>query len=133
MSARGAALAGAAAVVSLAAAAFGWSSHPGLADQPVALDGASLFVTKGCATCHTGPDSRAMMGEFPDLSDARAWAADRRPGLGAEEYLAESIREPWAFISPEFVPNGPTIGMPALGVAQAEIDALVTYLLTDAG
>ena len=134
MSKRAAALAGAAAVVALGAAAFGWSSQPGAADAPApALDGATLFATKGCASCHTGPDSRAVMGEFPDLSAAPEWAADRRPGMDAATYLSESIREPWAFISPEFVPNGPTTGMPALGVTDAEIDALVAYLLTGSG
>ena len=34
------------------------------------LDGASLFRAKGCAACHTGPDSTAGGEGFPNLSDA---------------------------------------------------------------
>jgi mono/diheme cytochrome c family protein len=125
-----AAVAGAAAAVALGAAAFGWTSHPGAAREPP-LDGASLFHAKGCATCHTGPGPRpAAGGDFPDLSDAPEWAGERRPGMDAAEYLAQSIREPWAFISPAFTGgSGPTTGMPGLGVSEAETDALVAYLL----
>jgi hypothetical protein len=79
--------------------------------------------------CHDGPDSTASTG-FPSLADADTWAGERRDGMSAEEYLAQSIREPWAFISPEFEPaGGPTQAMPALGLREPEIDAIVAYLL----
>ena len=93
------------------------------------LDGQTLFHAKGCATCHTGPTSTASMGEFPSLAAASSWAGSRRPGLSAEEYLDESIREPWAFISPEFHASGPTAAMPELGLSDAERDAVVAFLL----
>lgn len=130
MSAGRAAVAGAAAAVALGAAVFGWTSQSSTASEPP-LDGAALFHAKGCASCHTGPGSRSPAdGQFPDLSDAPAWAGDRRPGMDAAEYLAESIREPWTFISPAFTGGGgPTTGMLGLGVPEAEVDALVTYLL----
>lgn len=93
------------------------------------LDGASLFLAKGCASCHTGPDSTSPHG-LPDLRDASTWAATRQPGQSAEQYLAESMRSPGAFISPEFDgPQGPTSGMPTLALSEAEIDVLVAYLL----
>lgn len=96
------------------------------------LDGAALFTAKGCAGCHQGPDaSDVSIGCCPDLSDARAWAGDRRPGLSAEEYIAESIRSPGAFVSPAFRPSGPTDGMPTLNLSDEEIDQLVAYLLGD--
>ena len=96
-----------------------------------AVDGEALFHAKGCATCHTGPTSSASMGEFPSLAAASSWAGARRPGLSAEEYLDESIREPWAFISPEFHgSNGPTTAMPQLGLSDAERDAVVAFLLS---
>jgi hypothetical protein len=69
------------------------------------------------------------MGEFPSLAAASAWAGSRRPGVSAEEYLDESIREPLAFISPEFHGSGPTPAMPELGLSDAERDAVVAFLL----
>ncbi len=96
------------------------------------LDGETLFHAKGCATCHTGPTSTASHGRVP-LARRRL---DRGPardetGLSAEEYLDESIREPWAFISPEFhASGGPTTAMPELGLSDAERDAVVAFLLS---
>ena len=96
-----------------------------------ALDGQTLFHAKGCATCHTGPTSTASMGEFPSLAEASSWAGSRREGLSAEEYLEESIREPWAFISPEYhEASGPTTAMPELGLSDAEREAVVAFLLS---
>lgn len=93
------------------------------------LDGATLFRVKGCAGCHDGPDSTALIDGPPNLSDAESWAADRTE-LPASDYLAESIRSPGAFISPEYRPDGgPLEGMPTLAVSEEEIDALVAYLL----
>jgi mono/diheme cytochrome c family protein len=92
-------------------------------------DGAQLFRAKGCATCHDGPDGRAGFDEFPSLADAPSWAGDRRPGLSAEQYIAQSIRDPGAFISPAWVGGGPVTGMPQLGLTEAEIAAIVDYLL----
>ena len=97
------------------------------------LDGATLFRTKGCATCHTGPDSTVNIGSsFPSLAEASLWAGDRRSDLTAAEYMSESIREPWAFLSPTFVPGsaGPTTAMPALGLSDDEVNAVVEYLLS---
>jgi mono/diheme cytochrome c family protein len=127
-------VAAAGAVVALAAGAVGWQREAvptaGSTRATRAFDGASLFRAKGCASCHDGPDSTALL-EFPSLADAPSWAGTRRAGLSAEEYLTESIREPWAFISPEFHPaGGPTQAMPQLGLSNAEIDAIAAYLLT---
>ena len=126
-------VAAAGAVAALAAAAIGWQreevASAGPQRERATWDGASLFRAKGCASCHDGPSSTAST-EFPSLADASSWAGSRRGGLLAEEYLAESIREPWAFTSPEFQPSGgPTTAMPALGLSEAEIDAIVVYLL----
>ncbi len=51
--------------------------------------------------------------------------------MSAEDYLTESIQVPNAFISPAFRPNGPTTSMPTLNVSDAEVEALVSYLLGD--
>jgi cytochrome c5 len=122
-------LASVAAVLLLAAGVLSWQQEavPARAatHQGPALDGAALFRAKGCATCHSGPDSG-----IPDLSEVRSWAARRRPGLGAAEYLRESIRDPGVFTAPGFKPlDGPLQGMPTLWVSDAEVDALIAYLL----
>jgi mono/diheme cytochrome c family protein len=122
------------AVILAAAALVGWDTVSTPSSAPAsttALDGAALFQAKGCATCHTGPDSQALFLEFPNLSDAASFAGERRSGMSAEEYLTESIRVPNAFISPAFRPNGPTANMPTLNLSDAEIEALVSYLLSD--
>ena len=119
-----------AAVLAVVSAWIGWGddgSEPVRAVLPP--NGQTLFHAKGCATCHTGPTSAASMGEFPSLASASSWAGSRRPGMSAEEYLDESIREPWAFRSPEFHGSGPTPAMPQLGLSDAERKAVVDFLL----
>ena len=107
------------------------------ADTPpigsVAVDGAQLFRAKGCASCHAGPDSTAQFVDFPSLADAPSWAGERRSGVSAADYIEQSIRDPNAFISPAWVGGGPTTAMPQLGLTDAEIAAVVAYLLRDDG
>ena len=94
-------------------------------------DGAELFHAKGCASCHDGPESAARIGGFPPLLDAIDWAGQRRPDMTARAYLAQSINEPSAFISPAFAGgNGPAAAMPNLTLTLAETDALIDYLLS---
>ncbi len=96
------------------------------------LDGGQLFQAKGCATCHTGPDTTASFDAgFPSLANAPDWAGARRPGLTASEYLTESIAAPGVFISPDFRAGqaGPTTAMPQLRLTSEQIDSLVDYLL----
>jgi mono/diheme cytochrome c family protein len=88
--------------------------------------GRQLFDAKGCVGCHQGPDSGQDHG-FPDLTQVADWAAERRDGYSAAEYVGESIRDPGAFISPA-AESGQT-EMPDLGLSDPEIDALVAYLL----
>lgn len=135
MTARTAALA-ALATAAIAASVVLWTTDRGggaggaAPVGPAALDGASLFRAKGCASCHNGPDSAAPVSGPPDLRNARAWAGERVPGFTAEEYIAQSIRDPIAVISPAYIPDGgPTTGMPALALSDAEVARLVDYLL----
>ena len=95
-------------------------------DAAAPLSGASLFAAKGCASCHVGPASSSSTGLGPPLVGAASWASERRPGLGAEEYLAESIRRPDAFISPARTSDAT---MPRLDVTDEELDRLVAFLL----
>ena len=91
-----------------------------------ALDGHALFVAKGCSSCHTGPDSTSSTNVGPPLVEAAGWAGSRRPGTDAAAYLAQSIREPAAFLSPA---RDGDARMPALTVTADEVDRLVNYLL----
>lgn len=102
---------------------------PASVGDPVSI-GATLFQVKGCASCHNGPDSISGIHGIPPLTDASDWASNRRPGMSAADYLAESMRNPSVFISPEFSGGfGPMTGMPDLNLSDAEIAALVAYLL----
>jgi mono/diheme cytochrome c family protein len=117
-----------AAVVSIVAA----TTRPDSSGGTAALDGASLFRVKGCATCHYGPDSTALGSVGPRLDNAAEWSGDRVDGMSAEEYVAQSMRNPSAFISPAHRPSGgPGGSMPLLQLSDDEIDALVAYLLGD--
>lgn len=108
-----------------------WSRGDNVAGGSEAVGGRDLFQAKGCATCHNGPGSQARVAVGPPLDRAPDWAGDRRPGMTAAAYLAESIERPAVFISPAFHDTGgPTTGMPELLLSDAEIDALVAYLLT---
>ncbi len=96
------------------------------------LDGASLFRAKGCVTCHRGPDTRSSFEGYPPLDNAAAWAGNRRPGMSAADYLAESMVAPDAFSSPAFSGgSGPSGSMPRLRLTSEEIEALVAFLLGD--
>ena len=121
-----AAAAAVAAALSLVAAA----ARPDAGDEAVALDGASLFTAKGCATCHDGPGDASTIGIGPSLVGASSWAGKRIDGVSAEDYLEQSMRSPSAFISPAYRPDGgPNTGMPLLQLSDREIAALVDYLL----
>jgi len=91
--------------------------------------GSDLFMSKGCAGCHNGPQSTARVPAGPSLASAADWAGERRRGVSAHAYLEESMVAPSAFISPDFSPNGPTTVMPTLNLTTAEIDLLVDFLL----
>jgi cytochrome c551/c552 len=127
--ARPALLLGAAALVTGAAL---WTARddPGsgaAAPTPLALDGASLFRAKGCASCHAGPTTAGFTDVGPSLADVATWAGTRVDGLSAEEYVRQSIVAPQAFISPEH--HSRALQMPTLPLAPEELDALVAHLL----
>jgi mono/diheme cytochrome c family protein len=90
-----------------------------------APDGASLFLSKGCASCHTGPDSTGRFQVGPSLANLSSTAARRVEGLGLEDYVRQSIRAPQAFQVEGFA----TVSMPTLAVSDSELEALVQYLL----
>ena len=124
-------VAGCATIVLVAASVFAWRTESSPAEAVKAqMSGGELFHSKGCASCHNTSTSVALISGFPSLIGASEWAGDRRPGMSQRAYLAESMRTPGAFISPAFEGGvGPTAEMPTLALTEAEIDALVDYLL----
>jgi mono/diheme cytochrome c family protein len=106
-------------------------ARPDAGDDRVAASGVELFRTKGCATCHDGPDGASLTDAGPSLVDAAEWADDRMPDVSAREYIELSIRNPSAFISPSRTvqSGGPGGSMPLLRVTDDEIAELVSYLL----
>lgn len=100
----------------------------GDAAPPPPMTGAALFQAKGCATCHTGPDTTSPVGAGPSLAAAPSWAGSRIEGVAAEDYLRQSIVAPQVFRSP-FAAAGSE--MPTLALGPDELDALVAYLLAE--
>ena len=126
------------AVAAIAAAGVSLAAAVLRPDEPAtaSASGAQLFVAKGCSSCHRGPagSPSSEFGTFgPSLAAAHTWAGERREGMSAEDYLADSMREPSAFISPAWNGGGggPTTGMPQLELSSEEIASLVEYLLDD--
>lgn len=114
-------------VVALVAAAVAVAACSG----PDTSAGADLFAEpslgglRGCQTCHTVTDRPSVGG--PSLLGVGSSAGERVAGLGAEDYLRQSIVAPGAW----FV-DGWGEGMPAYGevLDDDQLDALVAYLLS---
>lgn len=65
--------------------------------------GKSLFSAQGCVACHSL--DKGVAGVGPSIAGVFTTAATREPGVGAKEYLYESIVNPNKFIVPTFQPN----------------------------
>ncbi|MBM3567452.1 MAG: cytochrome c [Alphaproteobacteria bacterium] len=80
----------------------------------------------GCLICHKDSETGNTRG--PDLRQSAATAASRKPGLDAEAYLLESLREPGAFLVPGYPNMMPSALKPPANLTPAEIKAVVAYL-----
>lgn len=79
----------------------------------------------GCFLCHTVAGSGGSRG--PDLSHVASIAAQRRPGVSAEDYLKESLRDPAAFVVSPF----DNIMPPFAGrLSSDQLSDLLSYLLS---
>ncbi|HVR78188.1 MAG TPA: cytochrome c [Acidimicrobiia bacterium] len=91
-----------------------------------AIDGRTVFLTTGCTSCHRIEgvvDGRQIGPSLLGLSDR---AADRIEGLGAEDYIVQSVLDPEAFIVEGFSPL-----MPTFPLNTEELGALVEFLLSE--
>lgn len=94
------------------------SSLPAIGSSD-ALDGKALFSAKGCAQCHhhsavagSGKFAGAYGATVPDLTTYRR----------DKEFLRRWLKDPSAV--------KPGTEMPTLGLSDAEIEALITFLST---
>ena len=95
--------------------------------QPDAVArGESVYRTNGCPSCHEPNSSGHRTG--PALDHIGSLAGTRRPGMGADEYIRQSILDPEAyfvagyegFASRSF--DGP--------LSRESVDLMVAYLLS---
>jgi mono/diheme cytochrome c family protein len=94
--------------------------------------GETLLKGKGgCLLCHKITEQGNTRG--PDLRGVGGRAGRRKPGLGAEAYLVESLVDPGAYVVAEFAASGGTTIMPAADqppadLSATELKALVAFL-----
>lgn len=118
-----------AALLLVVAATAAWTVRSDGSDAggPTAERGEQVFLASGCALCHDAPGHQTDLVSGPDLTDLanRATAA----------YVRQSIVDPDAVVVDTGGFGGPAVEgspMPALGLDDAEIDAIAAYLLADA-
>ena len=100
-------------------------------DPPNGEDGEAIFTSSGgCAACHTIEGvTTGLVG--PDLTHIGTAAGTRKPGVSAEDYIRESIREPEAFVAEgveRAIPGLMTSALTA-SLTDGQVDALVEFLL----
>ncbi|HEX6201841.1 MAG TPA: cytochrome c [Thermoanaerobaculia bacterium] len=103
-----------------------------ISTQEMVALGQRIFNGKGlCNTCHTIGSSGAL--RFPDLAGIATRAGERKPGMDALTYLAESLYQPEAYIVPGFNPGMPAIDKPPVALSADEIKLVIAYLQTLGG
>ncbi len=91
------------------------------------VSGALLFQAKGCSGCHTVAGVAEFAAIGPNLTQLNDVAGGRVPGMNATAYVTQSIRQPQAFTVNGF---GVEV-MPTFEVSNAEVEALVGFLLSE--
>ena len=95
--------------------------------EELAAIGQELLRGKGgCLICHKDSETGNIRG--PDLRQAAGAAANRKPGVNAEAYLLESLREPAAFLVPGYPNMMPSALKPPANLTPAEVKAVVAHL-----
>ncbi len=109
------------------------TSPPQPVDTPATapVDGEAIFNgLGGCSACHTIEGvSAGLVG--PDLTHIGTDAGTRKPGVSAEDYIRESIREPEVFVAEgvERATPGLMTAVLTARLTDGQVDALVEFLL----
>lgn len=87
--------------------------------------GKDLFLSAGCAKCHTvaGLSEGATA---PELTHIATVAGTRRPGYTAEDYLRESFLIPNAYVVEGYAPNQGCGGV----LSESQLDDLIAFLMS---
>jgi len=89
--------------------------------------GVRLFYRYECGKCHTLHAVPGALGKLaPSLDHIGTVAATRIPGLGAKQYIEQSLIQPEAYVVEGYLDAMPSFK----GLPRAEIEELSTYLLT---
>jgi mono/diheme cytochrome c family protein len=88
-----------------------------------AAAGKQLFAAQGCGSCHTFRPAGSAGKVGPDLDDLASNAAKANRG-SEQQYTAESIEDPGAYVVPGF-PNGV---MPKFQLSDKQVGDLVAFL-----
>lgn len=86
-----------------------------------------------CATCHTLPSLQWTGTIGPNLAGIGTRAVTRMPGMSAEDYIHDSIRQPTDFVVPGFSPLMPQFNdqpdQPNF-MPDSDLQAITAFLLT---
>ena len=98
--------------------------------QPTVLDPVEIFALYGCVACHELASANATGQVGPSLNGIAGRAANRQPGVSAEDYIRQSILMPNGYIVGGFAEN---IMPQDFGqrMTPPELDALVSFLLEE--
>lgn len=91
--------------------------------QGDAKKGQALFTSLGCSGCHATTDAKIV---GPGMAGLKDRAGTRVAGMSTDAYIEQSIREPNAFVVPDYPPSV----MPATfgSLTADEISNLIAYM-----
>jgi mono/diheme cytochrome c family protein len=87
-----------------------------------ATAGKALFASKGCTGCHTFAPAGSNATQGPDLDKLADYAKTANRG-SLQDFTAESIKDPGAYVQPGF-----SNIMPSFGLSDQQIADLTAYL-----
>ncbi len=97
----------------------------------LASAGKDIFFGKGtCALCHT---IGAKGDRCPDLAGIGSRAGTQIEGMSSQEYLAQSLYQPAAYVVDGYQPTMPIIDRAPIGLNDREIVAVVAFLQSNGG
>ncbi|MBI4638583.1 MAG: c-type cytochrome [Candidatus Rokubacteria bacterium] len=88
--------------------------------------GEEIYRAKGtCEICHRIGQKGTRA---PDLAGIGVRAGKTRPGLGAKQYIIESLLKPAEFVVEGYPPIMPAVDKPPIGLNRSELWALTAFL-----